>query len=133
VAEICVRNWPDAGIFTPIEGVSLTQRFDDADRRALRDDGVAMLLEIDGAVYAPRFQTTAGTPVAATIGANRVHWRLEELAQMPDLAASLAASTESQGAGMWRAFVADDCFGFARDGDPVAHRGDVHVVCGRIL
>lgn len=132
VAEICIRNWPEAGIFRPIEAIALSQEYNDDDLLELRKGGVAVPLQIDGKVYSPRFQTTAGTPLEATMGANRVHWRLEELAREPDLEASLTVSAEGQGSGEWRPFVTDDCFGFARDGDPELHGGDVHVVCGRI-
>jgi hypothetical protein len=55
ILEICVRNWPHAGIFQRIEsaiGLSHPEP-SDADRLTLRNAGVNTAYEIDGHVYLP--------------------------------------------------------------------------------
>lgn len=77
---ISVRNWPDSGIFQKLNGVlGLAQPVADTDLPALRKVGVTTLLEFDGAVYAPAGQTTAGTPIAATVYADQVTQTLRTL------------------------------------------------------
>jgi hypothetical protein len=133
IVEICISNWPHAGIFTPLPGlIGVSQQYKEEDRLPLRNAGVAQVLEIDGKVYRPPMQTTAGTPLEATMHANDVHWKLQDLREQADLAAALTVSVRSQGSGTWRAFVADDYYGFARDGDLHVHGGDIHVVVGRL-
>jgi hypothetical protein len=133
IAEICVSNWPHAGIFRLLPGLAgVSQQYKEEDRLPLRNAGVAQLLEIDGKVYRPRMQTTAGTPLEVTLRANDVHWKLEDLREQADLVAALNHSARGQGSGAWRPFVADDHYGFARDGDPQIRSGDVHVLVGRL-
>jgi hypothetical protein len=115
--EICIRNWPAAGIVTPLQGlVGLSQQFTESEHQELRNAGVAQLLEIDGSVYAPAGQTTAGTPMVATLAANQTQWYLQSLRKIPDLAASLKEQAPSSGRGQWEPHVQNDDFGFLRGG-----------------
>jgi hypothetical protein len=74
------------------------------------------MLEIDGKVYMPRGQTTAGTPLNATLAANRLHWALQDFEQTSDLAAWLDEQAANARSGEWQARAADDALGFYRDG-----------------
>lgn len=81
IFAILVRNWPRSGLVQPLKSVTgLAQHYTDAERRTLRQAGVANLLEIDGRVYVPgRFgQTTAGTPIEATRATNAFMWELRD-------------------------------------------------------
>jgi hypothetical protein len=123
--DICVHNWPDAGILTCIEGVTgLSQQFSEADRLPLRNAGVAQLLEIDGKVYMPAGQTTAGTPLGGTLAANNIHWQLRSLRDQPDLEALLDQQAHVDSSEPWNAHVDDDEFGF--------RRGDFFISLGRL-
>jgi len=80
LAETCVRNWPEAGLFHEVRGVvGLAGGSDEADRPALRAAGVTTLLEIDGRVWVPQGQSTAGTPLAAARHAGVLMHVLREL------------------------------------------------------
>ncbi len=80
LAETCVRNWPQSGLFHEMAGaVGLTQEFDEADRAKLRAAGITTLMEIDGRVWMPPGQTIAGTPTTATRRANALMHDLREL------------------------------------------------------
>ena len=73
IAQIAVRNWPQAGIFHELKGsIRLEQPISDDERPLLRNAGLSSLLEIDGRVYAPAGQSTAGTPIAAARESNKL-------------------------------------------------------------
>lgn len=79
LVEIVVRNWPDAGIVHRLEGVlGLVQPTTPEERTRLRRGGVVCLLEIDGMVFTPPGQTTAGTPMRVTIAANNCMSALQQ-------------------------------------------------------
>lgn len=83
VLKIIARNWPEAGIIQEIKGaIGLAQEFTDDDRLQLRNAGVATMIEIDGKVYAPPGQTTAGTPLAATLRVNQLMHALAQWRQL---------------------------------------------------
>lgn len=77
-----VRNWPDRGLVAELKGViGLSQQYDDDDRAKLRKAGLSGPVEVDGKVYSPGAslgQTTAGTPIEATMGMQRLMWALRE-------------------------------------------------------
>lgn len=77
-----VRNWPDRELVAQLRGVTgLSQQFEDEDRAKLRKGGVSGLMEVDGAVYSPFAslgQTTAGTPIEATMGMQSLMWALSD-------------------------------------------------------
>jgi hypothetical protein len=77
-----VRNWPDRGLVAELKGViGLSQQYDDDDRAKLRKAGLSGPVEVDGKVYSPLAslgQTTAGTPIEATMGMQRLMWALRE-------------------------------------------------------
>ncbi len=82
LVEIAVRNWPNAGIVHRLQGVlGLAQPTTADDRHRLRRAGVVCLLEIDGMVFTPPGQTTAGTPMRVTIAANKCMNALRQLRQ----------------------------------------------------
>jgi hypothetical protein len=114
VVEVAVRNWPRARIFREIHGVvGLSQQYSDEDRLELRKAGVAQLLEIDGKVYMPPGQTTAGTPLDVTLRVNELMWELQRLRELGDLKPVLDAAAAGKGAtGTWKAAVQDDFCGF---------------------
>lgn len=78
-----VHNWPNAGIFTALRGpIALAQPVADADRVRLRNAGVTTMLEVDGTIYCPAGQSTAGTPIAATVHSNNAMNALRELREV---------------------------------------------------
>lgn len=97
VARVCVRNWPAAEIFHEARGVlGLAQPdADDDPRLRLRQAGVTSFLEIDGRVYMPQGQTTAGTPMHATQSSNQLMHALRRLRD--DLAAEPEALVRNAG------------------------------------
>jgi hypothetical protein len=119
ILEILVRNWPDAHVLHRVHGVTgLSQKFSDEERVELRNAGVAQLVEIDGKVYVPPGQTTAGTPLSATIGANNLMWKLDELRSKGDELVNMldqAALGKPRG-GEWEPLIHDGWCGF-RSGD----------------
>jgi hypothetical protein len=81
IFAVIVRNWPDAGLVRPIESaIGLSQDYSDEDRERLRKSGVQTAIEIDGKVYVPGTlgQTIAGTPIMATMAANKLMWALRQ-------------------------------------------------------
>lgn len=81
VVRVCVRNWPSAEIFHEARGVlGLAQPdVDDGTRLRLRQAGVTSFLEVDGTVFMPQGQTTAGTPMHATRSSNQLMHALRQL------------------------------------------------------
>lgn len=116
VMEVLVRNWPDAGVLRPVEGIiGLSEHYTDEERLDLRKAGVAQLLEIDGKVYAPPGQTTAGTPLAVTLRVNKLMWELDRLRKLEDLEALLdKAGAAERGDGAWEADIHENLCGFRR-------------------
>jgi hypothetical protein len=53
-------------------------KYSDEDREKLRKGGLQTSMMIDGKVYVPATigQTTAGTPIMATVDANKLIWAL---------------------------------------------------------
>lgn len=79
IFAVLVRNWPNSGLVHQARGViAVSSKPTDDDRRALRNAGVASIMEIDGKVYVPGGigMTTAGTPIEATRAANAFMWEL---------------------------------------------------------
>jgi hypothetical protein len=74
--------------------------------------------EIDGKVYAPPGQTTAGTPLSATMDANHVLSNLSEIERQLDADHGyLSKVCEELGAtvspsGDWKPFIEDGAYGF---------------------
>ncbi|MGC1852115.1 MAG: hypothetical protein WA687_06720 [Solirubrobacterales bacterium] len=61
--------------------IGLSQQYDDDDRAKLRKAGLSGPVEVDGKVYsllASLGQTTAGTPIEATRGMQKLMWALRE-------------------------------------------------------
>lgn len=80
LATITVRNWPDADVFHELRGViGLAQTVGETDRPLLRNAGLTTALDIDGKVYIPSGQSTAGTPIAATMTSNQTMHALHSL------------------------------------------------------
>lgn len=115
--ETVVREWPSADLLMgSLSGVRLTSQVDDADRRSLRNAGVAQPLEIDGRVYMPPSQTTAGTPLVVTQNVNQVMHTLRLLHENGTAGLLDAEGPPARGA-YWRPTVLDDdTYGFA-DGE----------------
>lgn len=114
---ISIRNWPDAGIFQKLNGVlGLVEPVADTDRLALRKSGVTTLLEFDGAVYAPAGQTTAGTPIAATMWSGQVIRTLRILRETLNNREQLARVFQDAGSALpanasWKAHREDGWYG----------------------
>lgn len=116
IARICVVNWPAAEIFYETRRVvGLAQPdVDDATRLGLRQAGVTSFLEIDGKVYMPQGQSTAGTPMHATQSSNYLMHELRRLRQA--LTAEPAAMVSNAGGELagrlpeWEAVRVDDNF-----------------------
>jgi hypothetical protein len=116
IARICVRNWPAAEIFYEARGVvGLAQPdVDDGARLDLRNAGATSLLEIDGKVYMPRGQSTAGTPIHATQFSNHLMHELRRLRKaLTSEPAKLVSDVGGDLAGHppeWEAVRLDDTF-----------------------
>ncbi len=70
--HVVARNSPKAGIIREIEGLSLQAQFSDGERRRLRNAGTVSAIEIDGKIFVPAGQTTAGTSIRNTIFVHQV-------------------------------------------------------------
>lgn len=116
IVRVCVRNWPSAEIFPEARGVlSLAKPdADDDTRLRLRQAGVTSFLEIDGKVYMPQGQTTAGTPMHATQSSNQLMHALRELRE--NLSAEPEATVRTAGGDLagrppdWEAVHVHDAF-----------------------
>ena len=72
-----VRNWTTADLLLKADGVvGLSQDYTDEERWQLMKAGVTVLIEIDGAVYAPLGQTAGRTPMEVTQRVNALMWEL---------------------------------------------------------
>lgn len=116
--EIFVRNWPAAGLLTELRGVvALSQDYSDEERLELRNAGIAQPIEIDGRIYMPPGQTTAGTPIAASQGAHQVMWKLQELREADDHLVRLLneADPDTADQGDWHPAIHEERYGFEND------------------
>lgn len=80
--ERAVRAWPEAGLVPRMVGaVGLTQQPSAQEHTLLRDYGVTTVFEVNGIVYLPPQGgvTTAGTPMSATMAANRLMRPIDEV------------------------------------------------------
>jgi hypothetical protein len=80
--EIIVCNWPQIAEGWRSRGATgLSQQFSDEERLALRNAGVTVLVEVDGAVYCPvpAGQCLAGTPLAVARHVNEVMHQLNTI------------------------------------------------------
>jgi hypothetical protein len=87
IFAVIVHNWPAAGLVQEMKGVvGLSQEYSDEDREKLRKAGVQTSMMVDGKVYVPATigQTTAGTPIMATVEANKLIWALRGWKEDPD-------------------------------------------------
>ena len=85
LVEAAVRNWPNAGLFHELRGaIGLANPIPPQDRPRLRSAGVTTMVEVDGKVYAPPGQTTAGTPMSGTAWSNQVMRGFTSLAELLD-------------------------------------------------
>jgi hypothetical protein len=119
--ETMVREWPDANLLIgALSDLRLaTPPPDDQGRRQLRDAGVAQLVEIDGRVYMPPGQTSAGTPVEVTMRVNALVHKLREWRE--GSAARLNGQAGARFA-YWRPVVHQEHCGFT-DGERVVSLG----------
>ena len=109
--EIIVHEWPNAGlIMGAMSGLRLVKGPTDQERKQLREAGVAQPVEIDGTVYMPRTQTTAGTAIDITQKVNGLFHGLDQLSHNPE--AWLQQQSGGRGGGFWRATIRHDSCGF---------------------
>lgn len=116
--EVIVRNWPDAGLLAgSISGLALAEPITPEDRKRFRRGGVATPVEVDGKLYLPRGQSTAGTALDHATRANMLmatlgEWRrhLDSHEAYPDLWAKENGRIAS-GQGRWRPFIDARKFG----------------------
>jgi len=120
--RVVVRNWPTAGIVHPIKGLGLQTPITDDDRKNLRNAGIAGLVEIDGNLFVPAGQTTAGTPIRVTLHVNRVLSILNQLDSLFDSDPQWledvlrGASIDVTSQDHWEPDVRGDVFGFIEQG-----------------
>lgn len=79
IAEVIVRNWGEIGPFRAARSViGLAQEPPtEEERLRLRNAGLTVAIEVDGLVYMPMGQSSAGTPLPAAIEVNRFMHELE--------------------------------------------------------
>jgi hypothetical protein len=124
VVRTAVRNWPQARLFYQLPGaVGLGKTFSNDERLQLRKAGVTSAIEIDGHVYMPPGQTTAGTSISATQASDVLQIELSKLrgalSGNPDLLDDLARQegySLSPGTRWTPQVNATGEFGFAREG-----------------
>jgi hypothetical protein len=98
VLRTAVRNWPDANIVLPLRGaVGLAHEPTDDDYRVLRNAGATTMLQIDGAVYTPLGQTTAGPLAWATQSSNVVMRALRKFRDSMSSASGLLEDKLNEG------------------------------------
>jgi hypothetical protein len=121
--ESLVREWPSAellhGSLSDLRLVSPPPS--EEDRRRLRNAGVSQLVEIDGRVYMPPSQTSAGTPMEVTRRVNALIHKLNYWRQ--DTGARFDAHDPARQA-YWRPVVEQEHCGFT-DGERI-------IVLGRL-
>jgi hypothetical protein len=79
VLETLVRNWPEAELLARSRSASgLSQKYDEAESLQMRNAGISLAVEIDGAVYMPRGQTLGGTPLDIARRATSLLWQLQD-------------------------------------------------------
>jgi len=120
---IIVRNWPTANLLGgSLTGFSLTQPVTPDERKQLRRGGIVSLVEVDGRLYMPRGQTTAGTPIDGTQRADVIMHELDrQRTLLADDSSALdalvaAAGHPGGGPGDWRPYVDDHQLGFLDHG-----------------
>lgn len=120
--EIVVRNWPDAGlVLKSMSGLRpASPEPTDEERLKLHNAGVTVMLEIDGVVYAPIGQTTAGTPMIVTRAVNDLMWRMRDLrqtlpAQLVGYQSEVEQTQNRRLSGDWKAVVIGRMAGFRCD------------------
>jgi hypothetical protein len=119
IVEIYVREWPNAGTIRPMHGITLAEHPTEKDALELRNAGVAGLLEIDGTVYMPPSQTTAGTPLPVTLRVQNLLHIIDELREretQTDFESELDAQRGFRSRGDWSPLIHDGQCGFTREG-----------------
>ena len=91
IAEVVIRNWPEAGLFYRLNGIAAPETaVSSDDRRLLRGAGVATMVQVDGELYFSRCGSlsTAGTssvtPSRAGQMLGTVQAAIERFAADPD-------------------------------------------------
>lgn len=115
VVRVAISNWPEQRLFEPLRmAVGLEYQTTSEERVRLRAAGVAMMMEIDGAVYMPPGISTSGTSTRASL-------------QWIKISRSLRACAENIGATIARLKAVSD-----QDGSPFPDQPRVEVVsvCG---
>lgn len=82
LVEVAVRNWPDARLFVPINGIlGVSQAYTQNDRRQLRAAGITTPVHVDGKVFITLTGglTLAGTATSSTTRAHRLLYALVDL------------------------------------------------------
>lgn len=120
--QIVVRNWPEAGlVLNSMSGLRLASpEPTDEERLQLHNAGAMVALEIDGVVYLPLGQTTAGTPMMATRAVDEFMWHLQGLRQtLPAQLVGFQSEVEQTYcrtlSGDWKAVVIGRMAGFRCD------------------
>lgn len=121
VLAVIVRNWPDAGLLHSLNFVTgLTQEYSDEDRLKLRNSGITQPIQIDGRVYVPLGQTTAGTPISVTRNVDALIWTLRGWREIGEELLAEASGLVDKAAGRsitdaWLPTVHEDHCGLLRE------------------
>ncbi len=119
--EVVVRNWPDAGILTPMNFVTslVGGNWSDEDRKKLRRAGVSSsAVEIDGRVWSAGGQGLTGVPMRVMQHCMGVTWALAGFEPTEDqIRTDLAAMAIKHSLrDQWQAITHGEEFGFYSDG-----------------
>ncbi|HEY1918509.1 MAG TPA: hypothetical protein VGH27_23290 [Streptosporangiaceae bacterium] len=116
--RVVKRNWPSAGILQPIKGLGLAEIIDDDKRRSFRNAGLVSIVDIDGELFTPAGQTTAGTPIRVSLHVQQIINNLNVLDHMlednPQLFRQFLrqAGVDPLPEDNWKPIVRGDLFGF---------------------
>lgn len=117
-----ISNWPETELVpSSLSAVGLSQSYSDDEFAQLRNAGIAQPVEIDGKVYMPRGQTTAGTPIDVTSRVNALIWTLEDWREneadlLTEAGRQIDEHMGRRIAGRWEAAVHDGHCGLMRGG-----------------
>jgi hypothetical protein len=131
--RVVAHNWPDVGVINPIIGLKLAGLISDEERKQARNSGLAGVVEIDGKLFAPAGQTTAGTPIRVTMHANAImhtlSWLDDALKNDPQWLDQILreAGIDPFPSDDWRPFVQDDHYGL------VEHGRQIHYLLGNLI
>ena len=121
VFDVMARNWPDEiPLLALLEGFSASSESPDDLRRKSRVAGIISGLQVDGKLFMPMGQTTAGTPLVAAYHTRCVAREIKRLVSAPEAASEEADRLLPRPrTSPWAATIIDDRICLLADGEVI--------------